>query len=407
MKASHIQKCSLWTLAGAAWTVTILCSISAFAQDKVLIGPPRPAVREAVQMETAPGQVTDALREPVNAVLVVQNHAEAGAGMPMLALTDVLVARLSGHGLRIVNPYNTAGTDQNRTAAGEQMPEVSAMELARELRAPAAITASVVEFLDSSVGNPPLFHQYSVRMSMSLADSVTGAAVCGVNVLRESPKYTKGQVAANKLKYLGDLLNAAADECAAKLIENPAVRAWHPDRLPPPPSPGAGYPGLTVGDIDAAVQNLFGAMRANPVFRSNYDKAQGTLDRAPLAIIGGIVDMTGNKAPCPGIDDLLSAASQGVRMAFINSGLFEAKDDAVIAAITKRIVESGNSPLEDGELMAALKQHGSPDFYVAGDMMYFTEEDEGRYRLRLALHNLHDGKIVWEGVSTINKPAAN
>ncbi|MBR3085320.1 MAG: hypothetical protein IKH04_02845 [Kiritimatiellae bacterium] len=63
MKASHIQKSSLWTLAGVAWTVTILCSISAFAQDKFLIEPPRQAVREAVQMETAPGRVPDALRE--------------------------------------------------------------------------------------------------------------------------------------------------------------------------------------------------------------------------------------------------------------------------------------------------------------------------------------------------------
>jgi hypothetical protein len=101
--------------------------------------------------------------------------------------------------------------------------------------------------------------------------------------------------------------------------------------------------------------------------------------------------------------NLLAAASQGVRMTLMNSGLFEAKDDALVTTMTDRIIKNGNSPLEDGELMSVLKQHGSPDFFVVGDMMYFADKSIGKYRLRLAMHNLHTGKIVFEDTYTILK----
>lgn len=356
---------------------------------------------------TVENEAPPAATEARKVALVVQNHAGPGARIPILALSDALTAKLSGGGFQVINPYNAVGDNQNRTSSGEKTPGVSALELARKLGAEGLVTASVTEFLDSTFGTPPILHQYSVRVSFSLADAGTGAAVCGDSVKMESSKYTVKQVEANRQKYLGELLHAAADECAAKLEANPAVRSWRPTPPPPPPPPPQkpGDPGLTIGDIDAAVQTLFAKMRTNPVFRSNYDKAQGDLGHAPLAIMGGIVDLTAGKSPCAEIGALLAAASQGVRMAFVNSGLFDAKDDALVATITRRIVESGNSPLEDGELMTALKQHGSPDFYAVGDMMYFVDGGEGRYRLRLALHNLHSGKIVWEGIETIVKAA--
>jgi hypothetical protein len=57
--------------------------------------------------------------------LVVQNHADPGAGIPFMALTDALTAKLSGCGLQVVNPYNAIGVNLNRTAAGEKMPEAA------------------------------------------------------------------------------------------------------------------------------------------------------------------------------------------------------------------------------------------------------------------------------------------
>ena len=166
--------------------------------------------------------------------LVVQNHAGQGASSPFMALTDALTAKLSGRGFQVVNPYNSVGVNQNRTAAGEKTPDMSAMELARELGADGAVTASVTELLDSTIGTPPVLHQYSIRISISLADAQTGAAVCGETIKVKSPKYTNNQVAQNKQEYLGDLMFAAAEECAERLKRNPAVKEWKPTPPPPP-----------------------------------------------------------------------------------------------------------------------------------------------------------------------------
>ena len=349
--------------------------------------------------------LTTLAESPRKVALIVQNHAAPEAHIPMMALTDALTAKLSNNGFEVVNPYNAVGMNQNRNAFGEKTPEVSAMELARQLKADGAITASIVEFLDSTIGAPPILHQYSVRVSFSLADAQTGAAVCGETIKIKSPKYTNNQVAANHAEYLGDLLHSAADECAMRLAANPRVREWTPTPPPPlPPPPPPINPNLTIADMDNAIQCLIGQMRTNPIFIANYDKAQKEIGRAPLAIVAGLVDMTGGKSPCANIQDLLLAGSQTLRITLINSALFEAKDDALVTDITKRIITCGNSPLEDGELMNALKQHVSPDFFVVGDMMYFADGDNGQFRLRLALHDLHTGKIVWEGAQTIAKP---
>lgn len=385
--------------------ISALCvaAFAAAAQTVVNVIPPQDAAGQKVTVEVESTSAASREAPPRKVALVVQNHAEPGARIPMMALTDAMTARLSDCGFQVINPYNSVGVNQNRTVVGEKTPQVSAMGLARQLKADGVVTASVIEFLDSVFGTPPILHQYSVRISFNLADAQTGAAICGETVKVKSPKYTNNQVAQNKQEYLGDLLHSAANECAARLKANPNVAKWEPMPPPPPPPPPVN-PNLTISDIDAAVQKLFAQIRVNPVFRSNYDKAQGEIGKAPLAIIGGLVDMTNGKSPCGDLADLLAAGAQTVRMTFINSGLFEAKDDALVTTITKRIISTGNSPLEDGELMSALKQHGSPDFFVVGDMMYFVDAKKGKYRLRLALHDMHTGKIVLEDVYTIEKP---
>lgn len=347
---------------------------------------------------------------PRKVALIVQNHAAPGVQVPMVALTDALTAKLSGRGFRVVNPYNAYGKNLNRVVVGEKLPEVAAIEIAKKLKADGAVMASVLELLDSTSGTPVFLHQYSIRISLSLVDAQTSAAVCGETIKVRSPKYTNNQVKQNKLEYLGDLMYAAAEECAEKLEQNPAVKGWKPSPPPlprpaPPSPPPAGS--LTLADIDSAVQKLIVKMRMNSVFRTNYDKAQSTIGRLPLAIVAGIIDMTKGYSSSRNLADLLAAGSQGVRMTLVNSGLFEAKDDTLVTTISDRIIKSGNSPLEDGELMSALKQHGSPDFYVVGDMMYFSEGKLDKYRLRLALHNLHTGKIVFEDVLTIVKTKFN
>ena len=123
----------------------------------------------------------------------------------------------------------------------------------------------------------------------------------------------------------------------------------------------------------------------------------------PLAIVGGIVDLTEGRSSTPDMLNLLGAGAQTIRMTLLNSALFETKDDAIDSTLAKRIIASGNSALEDGEIMSSLKKHGSPDFLMLGDMQYFVEAAKGQYRLRLALHSFHTGETVWEGIKTVSK----
>lgn len=359
------------------------------AQAQVQPPPPPPAICEANALPAR------------KVVLIVQNHAAPDAAIPMMALTDALTAKLSGRGFQVINPYNALGVDQNRTFFGENMPETSALELSRQLGAEGVITASLLEFLDSTLGTPAVLHQFSIRISISLADAGSGAAVCGETIKMKSPKFTNNQVAQNSQEYLGDLLHAAAAECATRLEAHPAVRAWRPSPLPPPPAPVPLPPPPPPGtSLDYMVDALVREMLSNPHFAKNYEESQIRLDgRLPVVVLGGIENKSGNM----GLDELIEAAGEHFRVKLFNSKLFEVKDDGVLVALAKRIVTSGNSPLEDGELMNVLKQHGSPDFYVAGDLKLLTDLDGvAYYKLRLAIHNLSTGKIVWEGIETFN-----
>lgn len=357
--------------------------------------------RIVVEVENVPPRPATPV-VPKRVALVVQNHCVPLAGIPMEALTDALSARLTHGALRIVNPHNVIGVSQNTTAAGEEMPLVSAVDLAREVGAEGIVTASVTEFLESTIGTPVDVYQYFVRVTLNLADAGSGAGVCGATVYTNSPKYTVNQVAANRPVYLGNLLHTAVEACADKLLADPAIAAWEPEPLPPPPPVVAQPPPpggeLSISDLDGVFLKMLGDMRLNPLFRSNYDEAQRAMERLPIAVIGGIEDKTDE-----GRTDLLEACGQTVRVALFRSGLFEVKDDGMMVTLAERIIGSGNSPLENPELMAALKQHGSPDFYVVGDLRLFPEGAYKAYRARLAIHSLHTGKIVWEGIETILK----
>jgi hypothetical protein len=99
------------------------------------------------------------------------------------------------------------------------MPEVSAMEIARKLKADGAITASVLEFLGSASDTT---HQYSIRIVLNLADAWSGATVVeGETVEKSSPYYATDLVRRKKAKLLNDLMYATAEECAERLKNNP------------------------------------------------------------------------------------------------------------------------------------------------------------------------------------------
>lgn len=336
--------------------------------------------------------------------LVVQNHAARGAEIPFMALTDALTAKLSGCGFQAINPYNSIGVNQNRNAMGEQTPPVSAMELARELRAHGAITASVIEFLDSTIGTPPIMHQYSIRISLNLADAQTGAVVCGETIKMKSPKYTNNQVAQNKAEYLGELMFAAAEECAERLKSNQSVKNWQPTPPPPPPPPKP-LPPPKRPVFDKIVDKLSAEMLSSSQFAKNYEEQKENGERMPIAVIGGMENESGHTE----FDAGLKTAGERFRKNLFDSKLFDVKDDAILVDLAKRIVASGNSATENGDLMEELKRHGSPDFFVVGNLTHFADLDgTGYYKFRITMHSLRTGKIAWEGIETIttNKEAA-
>lgn len=356
---------------------------------------------------------TSTAQMPRRVALVVQNHAARGAEIPFMALTGALAAKLSGRGFQVINPYNSYGENLNRTSQGEALPETSAMAVARQLGADGAVTASVLEFLDSTIGTPTKVHQFSIRISLNLADAQTGAVVCGETIKLKSQKYTNNQVAQNKPEYLGDLMYAAAEECAQRLEDKAKAANWRPA---PPPTRGnigvldrrglvrgAGADGkyvLTPSDLEEAVKALLSAMCKDVIFIDAHNAVKSASGKIPIAVNGGIVNMTGDN----GYDSIVGAGDATVRVLLRDTSLFDVKDDAVAAVMAKRIITSGNSPLENGEPMAWLKQHGSPDYYVVGDLRKFVDfERRTTYRVHLAIHSLANGKVAWEGLLTVIK----
>ncbi|MGN0847291.1 MAG: hypothetical protein ACI4RA_07910 [Kiritimatiellia bacterium] len=363
---------------------------------------------------------------PCKVVLVVQNHGSPGTGVPIQSLTDALTAQLTKHGFSVVNPYNLIGENLNRTSAGEEMPKVSAIEMARLAKADGALTASVLQFTDQTRGTPVISHQYRIRLGLNLADAKTGATICGayMNQAKVSPQYTVRQDAANRHDHLYDLVFAAADECSADLAEELKKSNWHPAApaapvvcrevpnpqvapvvtrpAPPPTEPPTCMPRpptpspLSVEELDNAVHSLVKMMLENELFKANYREiADTTANKLPIAILGGLTDETGE----PGMAALCAAVGETLRMKLYDSALFDVKNDEMIEQMTKRILASGNSPLEDSEIMSALKKHGSPDVLAVARLRKFGKN----YRFSLSLYGLASGKIVWERFATIVK----
>lgn len=212
----------------------VLC-LFAQAQTKITTET-QTTVTTETQTKVAVVQVKQQATVQRRVALIVQNHA-SGADIPMMALTDALTASLSGCGLQAINPYNAVGINQNRSIVGEETPKTSALELSRELGAEGIVTASVIEFHDIRLGTPSVLHQYSIRITLNLADAGTGATVCGETVKIVSPKYTNNQVAQNRHEYLGDLMYSAAEKCAQILVEKSNAANWQPTPHPPKKMP--------------------------------------------------------------------------------------------------------------------------------------------------------------------------
>ena len=165
---------------------------------------------------------------PRKVALVVQNHTSDAPSLPMAAFADTLAARLSGDVLRIVNPHNVVGVNQNRSARGEAMPEASAKDLAKMLDADGVLTASILEFTGEDIGVPAVAHALKVRLAMNLVDATTGETICGVDGVDVSKNYTAEKVRENTATLYEGLMHAAAAKGAEKLLAKVAASGWEP-----------------------------------------------------------------------------------------------------------------------------------------------------------------------------------
>ena len=172
-----------------------------------------------------------ALAAPRRVALVVQNHTSDAPTLPMAAFADTLTARLSGRTLRVVNPHNVIGVNQNRTARGEMMPEASAQEIGRMLNADGVVTASIQEFTGEDIHfeGKAVAHTLKVRLALNLADAATGETVCGVDGVEFSKNYTAEKVKADTATLYEGLMHAAAAKGAEKLLAKVADSNWRPE----------------------------------------------------------------------------------------------------------------------------------------------------------------------------------
>lgn len=327
-------------------------------------------------------------------VLVVQNLAAQGTSIPTVALTKTLTTKLSGADFEVIDPYNSVGVNQNRNALGEKTPAVSTMELARQLNADGVITASVIEFLDTAVGEPtaPKKHQYSMRVALNLADAWTGATVCGETMAKDSPKYFNSQIVSNRQKYLGDLLYAATDACAERLLSNPRVRGWEPTPRPSQP------PSDTRSEFDKVVDKLTDVMLSDSNFWMEYNKLKENLGRKPRALIGGMK----NKSGRPDFDAGLEVAGKRFLKKLYDSAKFDVlPDDQIVTDIAERLVKAVGPEKDD--LIDELKQHGSPDLYVVWELIHSADPDgTGYYNFVLTISHLRKpGGVFWTSLDTL------
>lgn len=167
---------------------------------------------------------------PYRVVLVVQNHTSNAPTLPMVAFADTLTARLTGKTFKVINPHNAVGVNQNRTAAGEIMPEASAKELASILGAQGVITASIQEFTKKGIGVPAKAYKLRMRMAINLADGVTGETICGVDGVEDSEdRYLPDELQSDTATLYEGLMHETAAKFAQEFLAKAAPAEWKPN----------------------------------------------------------------------------------------------------------------------------------------------------------------------------------
>lgn len=168
-----------------------------------------------------------AFAEPVDAVLVVQNHASDEFQKPLSNLGDRLSAALSGDLFNIIDPNDAIGDEQGRGPWGENMPLSSATRLAENLEAQALVTAAVGEASVVGFGVPARVQAAKMTLTLSAKRLPKGANVAAVTVTETSRKMTPGALEQNADAVYSELVDRLVAKASAEFLGKCSQVAWN------------------------------------------------------------------------------------------------------------------------------------------------------------------------------------
>ena len=316
------------------------------------------------------------------ASLVVTNCCESKVDTLLLPkLNAVLATKLSKIGLQTVNP--DFFKDKAEKAHGR-------------------VTVSVWQLQESksNAGLSTRNHRYSIRMEINLTDAQNGASVCGgVEVNTNSSSYSASQVANHGQKYIDELIDAAAADCARQWKDNPEFRKWiesPPSQKPLPPGPKYPYEPLVLSDVENAINVLRGKMLEDGKFNDRCNELFAQRGGSPVLTVGGINDLTKGKTPCAKLGEYVDLAKGRIQTTLGKTHRFAIKDFTAVEELRPYIKNTDKDPLSDRSLLEALQRHLQPDLFVAGHIKYISESGIGTYYIHLGAYDFLKGVVIWE-----------
>ena len=203
--------------------------------------------------------------EPVDALMIVQNHASDEFQKPLGNLGDRLAAALSGDQFNLIDPNDAIGDDQNRGPWGENMPVSSATRLAESLDAQALVTAAVGEASVVGYGAPARVQAARMTLTLSAKRLPKGANVAAVTVTETSRKMTPEMLAQNADGVYAELVGRLVEKAAAEFLAKCGQVAWS-DVVPKTVEVafGCNFPGADVS-IDGVSYGTAGTIGEPPL----------------------------------------------------------------------------------------------------------------------------------------------
>ncbi|MBQ9431012.1 MAG: PEGA domain-containing protein [Kiritimatiellae bacterium] len=178
------------------------------------------SVRDDVTLEN--------IREkPYRVALIVENHCTGTPRLPIAALTDTLVALLSGKEITVI-PSAKIDINHHAEVLDAEVQNASAAEYPTLPNINGILTASVQEFTSESIGIPIIAYKLKARISLTLSDYATGEVVCGLTESDFSKNYPAEKVKEDNVTLYEKHLHESAAKCTDKFLVSLSRINWHP-----------------------------------------------------------------------------------------------------------------------------------------------------------------------------------